>query len=111
MSRAQAKGAGSGRGGRPALAEALAAGRTLELDQDRWPSVRAQLTVIREVPTGLAGPLLLVTYASGDGKARRWAVVEQPDPGRRLLHPAAGRRQAQELVGQRLAAYERLWDG
>lgn len=56
-------------------------------------------------PTGMAGDIELL--------ARRgaWFVLEHPRDDEVVLRRFASRDEAQRFIDERLAAYERLWDG
>lgn len=80
--RAPASGGPSGEG----LTARLAAGEIVRLPERDWTAAAGEFTVVQETPTAIAGSILLV-------------------------RPLAGRAQGLALIGERLAAYERMWDG
>jgi hypothetical protein len=83
----------------------LAGGEIARLTEAAWASVAGDFTVVVSHDTGVAGPLLLVTHAG------RWAAVERPRAGERVVRPLAGKKDAHDFLRERLAAYERMWDG
>jgi len=83
----------------------LAAGEIVSLTKASWEKQAGGFTVVREVETGLAGALLIVEQ---DGLT---AAVERPKEGRRVVRPLAGPGDAERFVAERMAAYDRLWDG
>ncbi|MBU2502275.1 hypothetical protein KJ682_13165 [bacterium] len=93
------------------LIEALAAGRIVPLPVERWRNLAGAFTVVETIPTGLAGDILLVRRPVPGGRTPGWALVEQSKPDERVVRPLPGRKQALALAGERLAAYERMWDG
>jgi hypothetical protein len=52
----------------------------------------------------MAGRILLV-------RAPLWMLVEEPKPTERVLRPMKNEKEARALIAERLAAYERMWDG
>ncbi|MGD9546285.1 MAG: hypothetical protein AB7V45_01935 [Candidatus Krumholzibacteriia bacterium] len=93
------------------LIEALAAGRIVPLPVERWRDLAGAFTVVEIIPTGLAGDILLVRRPVPGGRTPGWALVEQSKPDERVVRPLPGRKEALALAGERLAAYERMWDG
>lgn len=105
--RAPASGGPSGEG----LTARLAAGEIVRLPERDWTAAAGEFTVVQETPTAIAGSILLVRFSAPGRRGRAWGLVEQPEPGQRVVRPLAGRAQGLTLIGERLAAYERMWDG
>lgn len=93
------------------LVAALADGRIVSVTEANWCELAAAFTVVADHATGLAGQLLLVRRALPGQRRRGWAIVEQPEPGERVIRPLADEASARALIADRLAAYERMWDG
>lgn len=91
-----------------ALQEQLDAGRIVPLTVACWEGLQARYEVREEIATGLSGSLLLLRRPQ---RKPGWAVVEEPEPQVRVVRPLASEREAQALIADRLAAYERMWDG
>lgn len=83
----------------------LAAGEIVEISEGDWQELAGRLRVLETHETGIAGPLLITRCSLG------LVAVEQPGPGRRVLRPLPTRRAATQFVQERLATYERMWDG
>ena len=79
----------------------MAAGASLPL---RFP-------LVDDIDTGLAGHILLVRRPVPRAQIAGWALVEDPEPGRKVIRPLANEKEARALIADRLAAYERMWDG
>jgi hypothetical protein len=88
-----------------ALLQRLDAGETVALSARSWASLAASFSVVERQATGLAGDLLIVAR---DG---RLAAVEAPDEASRAVRPLKSRGAARDFLRERLAAYDRLWDG
>jgi hypothetical protein len=93
------------------LAQALADGDIVPLPVAAWERVAADFPVVEDHETGLAGHLLLVRRPVPGRKSAGWAIVEQPKPAERVVRPLASAAEARALIADRLAAYERMWDG
>lgn len=93
------------------LAAAIAEGRIVPLPEAEWAALAAGFPGVKAVETGIAGPLLLVRRPVPGCRAAGWAVVERPRPGERVVRPLPDRAAAEALIGERLKAYERMWDG
>ena len=83
----------------------LAAGEIAELTRAAWERLAAGFEVRERHDTRLAGELLVVRGPAG------LAAVERPEPGRRVVRPLASAAAVRAFVKERLAAYDRLWDG
>ncbi len=93
------------------LAAALEEGRIVPLPLPEWEAVADAFAEVSRTPTGMGAPILLVRRPRPGRKALGWAIVEESKPGERVVRPMASRKAAQTLIGERLAAYERMWDG
>ncbi len=93
------------------LVEQLAGGAIVPLAEAEWIAVAGGFPTRDIVPTGLAGEILLVRRPLPGGKKQAWALVEQPETGKRVIRPFARQDEARALIAERLAAYERMWDG
>jgi hypothetical protein len=89
----------------------LAAGRIVPLTVARWNGFAPAFKLVSEVPTSLGGTMLLVRRPLPDAARQGWALVEDPKPGQRVIRPLANEKEARALIAERLAAYERMWDG
>ena len=54
--------------------------------------------------------IAVVRWPAG-ARRRRWAVVEEPAVGERVVRPLPDQAAVKALIAERLAAYERMWDG
>ena len=88
-----------------ALTARLAAETIVPLSWEEWESVAGDFEELERHATGVAGDLFIVDGPSG------LAAVEQPTPGKRLVRALSSVDAAREFVLQRLAQYERMWDG
>ncbi len=93
------------------LMQRLAAGNIVPLPVEQWQQVASLFSEVSRTPTGMGAPILLVRRPVPGKKALGWAIVEESKPGERVIRPMASRKEAQALIGERLAAYERMWDG
>ena len=85
-------------------------GETVPLTTARWQQWGGNFEVVEEVSTSLGGVIQVVRWPAGK-KERRWALVEEPQPGERVVRPLPDRGAVKALIAERLAAYERMWDG
>jgi hypothetical protein len=95
---------------RDELLRRLDAGEIVPLDTDRWRDWSEAFVLKDEVPTTIAGTIRVVRWPA-TGRARGWAVVEEPGPRERVVRPLPDRAAVKALIAERLAAYERMWDG
>ncbi len=93
------------------LAAELAAGRIVPLPLAQWEDLAPSFPEVSRTPTGMGAPILLVRRPVPGRKTPGWAIVEESKPGERVIRPLGSRKEAQTLIGERLAAYERMWDG
>lgn len=90
----------------------LAAGQIVPLPAADWPQLAAGFPTREVVPTGLAGDILLVRRAVPGSKKQGWAIVEEPPKkAEKVIRPLNSEKEARALIADRLAAYERMWDG
>ena len=92
------------------LRRRLDEGQTVPLTTARWQQWGGNFEVVEEVSTSLGGVIQVVRWPAGK-KERRWALVEEPQPGERVVRPLPDRGAVKALIAERLAAYERMWDG
>ena len=83
----------------------LRAGEIVRLSKAQWGRFAVRFEVVERHDTRLAGDLLLVR------RDRLWAAIERPAPGQRVMRPLNDRRSARAFVAERLALYDRVWDG
>ena len=94
------------------LVEQLAAGNIVPLNAENWDSLATTFKIVEEIPTGMSGVILLFRRPLPRGGRRLgWAMVEEPEPNIRVVRPLADEKEARALIADRLAAYERMWDG
>ena len=83
----------------------LDAGEIVRLTRAEWSSCQHRYAVVERHDTGLRGELLIVERPAG------LAVVEEPSPTERAMRPIASVEAAHQLLADRLATYDRMWDG
>jgi len=83
----------------------LAQGEVVVLTRDQWERLASDCVILEHHDTRLAGALIVMQY--GDNLA----VMEQPWPTERVIRPLPDLTTAQRFVSDRLATYERMWDG
>lgn len=93
------------------LVTELAAGTIVPMSDENWLKLAAQFKLVEDLPTGLGGVILLVRRPMPTGQKLGWALVEEPKPGEKVVRPLANEKEARALIKDRLAAYERMWDG
>ncbi len=79
--------------------------RIVPLSRGEWEAVASDFEEVERHSTGVAGDLLIVRGGSG------LAAVEEPKSGERVLRALADEDTARTFVRQRMAQYERMWDG
>jgi hypothetical protein len=89
----------------------LATGAIVPLREKEWSAVAKHFPVVEDIDTHLAGRILLVKRPDPPRKRPAWALVEDPEPGRKVIRPLRDEKEARALIADRLAAYERMWDG
>lgn len=87
------------------VAERLASQRVVKLSAAEVAELLARGHVVREVDTGIAGALRILEV---DGTA---LVQEHTRDGRPMARRVADVEAAHRFVDERLAAYDRMWDG
>ena len=93
------------------LVEKLAAGAIVPLDQDEWVGVAGHFPLVDDIDTSMSGRILLVRRPVPGGEKPAWAIVEDPAPRQKVIRPLKNEKEARALIADRLAAYERMWDG
>jgi hypothetical protein len=93
------------------LIEQLEAGTIVPVAQDQWSMVASHFPLVEGIDTHMSGRILLVRRPVALGKKLGWALVEDPAPGRKVIRPLKNEKEARALIADRLAAYERMWDG
>ena len=83
----------------------------MSLEKKEWFTVAEHFAVVDDIDTHLAGRILLVKIPVPARKRPGWALVEDPEPGRKVIRPLRNEKEARALIAERLAAYERMWDG
>ena len=83
----------------------LAAGEILTLKPGDWEAVAGDFKVVESHETGMAGQLQIVK------RGRKVAAVEHPDPKTVVLRPLSSMAECRGFVCDRMAAYDRMWDG
>jgi hypothetical protein len=87
------------------LQQRLTEGHIVALDESEWLAVAPQLCVVETHDTMMRGHLVIVDTSSG------LVAVEEPEPKKRVLRLLGDRQAASVFVSERLATYERMWDG
>jgi len=87
------------------LLATLEAGRVARLPPDAWRHLSGSFTEVERYATGLAGDLLIVRTPAG------LAAVETPSDREVVVRPLADPAAALAFVTDRLAQYERMWEG
>lgn len=87
------------------LLDRLAAGEIIELPETEWEKSAGAFAVLEQHDTRMRGMILVVESTVG------LAVVEQPSPASRVVRAMANRDEVRSFVQDRLAAYDRMWDG
>ena len=83
----------------------LEAERIVRLSREEWEAVAPAFAVLERHATGVAGDLLIVRGPSS------LAAVEEPSSGERVIRRLPDEAAARLFVQERLAQYERMWDG
>ncbi len=83
----------------------LADGAITPLPRRQWEALADEFQAVDRRPTGCAGEIVLLK------RGRQWAVLEYPGPDEVVLRPFKTRKQAQGFIDERIAAYDRIWDG
>jgi len=83
----------------------LDAGRVVRVGADDWTSIAQAFPEVERHATGVAGDLLIVGTGAG------LAAVERPTDQERVIRPLGDAAAARAFVDERLAQYERMWEG
>ena len=93
------------------LVDKLADGAIVPLGEDQWVGVAEHFPLVDDIDTFMNGKILLVRRPLPQGKKPAWAIVEDPAPNQKVIRPLKNEKEARALIADRLAAYERMWDG
>ncbi|MBU8871610.1 MAG: hypothetical protein KOO60_12160 [Gemmatimonadales bacterium] len=97
---------------RESLVWQLDAGSIVPLAEDNWNDLASSFKTVEEISTEMSGSILLIRRPlPAGGRRLGWALVEEPEPKIRVVRPLADEKEARALIADRLAAYERMWDG
>jgi len=89
----------------------LATGVIVPLTEKQWMLMAGRFTSVETIETGMSGQIQLLRRPTSGSKKSGWAFVEQPKDGQRVIRPFKNEKEARALIKDRLAAYERMWDG
>jgi len=87
------------------LLERLSSETIVQLEEKDWKVVADQFEELERHSTSISGDLLIVRLESV------LAAVEQPTAGTKVVRRFSDRDEARRFVEQRLADYDRIWDG
>jgi len=87
------------------LARRLEKERIVALAEGDWLAMASAFPVEERHSTGLRGDLSIVRTAVG------LAAVEEPTADQRVVRLLGSGEEASHFVADRLASYERMWDG
>ncbi len=93
------------------LMEQLADGSIVPVDEAAWPALADTFPLVEDIETHMSGRILLVRRPVPGKKPLGWAIVEDPEPHKKVIRPLKNEKEARALIADRLAAYERMWDG
>lgn len=93
------------------LLDRLSDGEIVPLGSVQWDMLAQDFPVVEDIETLMAGHILLVRRPVPGRKRPGWALVEDPAPQKKVIRPLANEKEARALIADRLAAYERMWDG
>lgn len=91
------------------LVTRLTDGEIVPVDEAKWNAMKEGVTVVEDIDTAMSGRILLVRWPGE--KRKGWAIVEDPAPRLKVVRPLNDEDEARALIADRLAAYERMWDG
>ena len=83
----------------------LATERIVVVPSSDWPQLSAIFTEMERHDTGFAGALVLLRFEND------LAALEQPSADRWVVRRLGDRSEADRFIRDRLAQYERMWDG
>ena len=89
----------------------LSVGVIVPLTEIQWNKLAAKFPTVEKIATGMGGFIQLVKRPVPGKKSAAWAIVEEPKPKARVIRPLKNEKEARALIAERLAAYERMWDG
>lgn len=89
----------------------LAVGVIIPLTEVQWNRLADKFTAVENINTGMGGLIQLVKRPVPGEKKMAWAIVEEPKRKARVIRPLKSEKEARALIADRLAAYERMWDG
>jgi len=89
----------------------LAGGEVVPVDEEDWRDWRGRFTTVDTVASTLGGDKRIVRWPVPTSRRKGWALVEEPEPGLLAVRPLKNLEEARALIAERLAAYERMWDG
>jgi hypothetical protein len=89
----------------------LAKGAIVPLGADGWVGVAEHFPLVDDIDTFMNGRILLVRRPAPQGKKQGWAIVEDSEANQKVIRPLKNEKEARALIAERLAAYERMWDG
>jgi hypothetical protein len=89
----------------------LAKGAIVPLGADEWVGAAEHFPLVDDIDTFMNGRILLVRRPAPKGKKPGWAIVEDPEANQKVIRPLKNEKEARALIAERLAAYERMWDG
>ena len=90
---------------RKQLLATLQAGKVAAVPRQQWPTLGRDFVESESHSTGMAGALRIGRFGA------YLVAVEEADAGLTAVRPLPSRSAARSFVQQRLAAYDRLWDG
>ena len=93
------------------LVDKLADGAIVPMGADEWVGLAEHFPLVDDIDTFMSGRILLVRRPLPQGKKPGWAIVEDPAPSQKVIRPLKNEKEARALIADRLAAYERMWDG
>lgn len=87
------------------LLRRLESGAITRLDAEAWEPLAGAFPLVEQHDTQMSGLLSIHSYPSGI------LAVESPSSRERVVRPLASADDARRFVADRLAAYDRMWDG
>ena len=93
------------------LVDKLAKGAIVPLGAGEWVAVAGHFPLVDDIDTFMNGRILLVRRPVPQDKKPGWAIVAVPAPSQKVIRPLKNEKEARALIADRLAAYERMWDG
>lgn len=93
------------------LVNKLADGAIVPLSAEKWAGLAEHFPLVEDIDTSMSGRILLVRRPAPGGGKSGWAIVEDPEPRQKVIRPLKNEKEARALIAERLAAYERMWDG